>query len=61
MSAMMRTRLESWACSLTGRMLPSITSLEKTVKSIHLLGVRVLGSVFNRMRYEMPSILDRML
>ena len=38
-----------------------VCAVERTVESINQLGVHIVGSVLNKMRYDLPSALDRML
>jgi Mrp family chromosome partitioning ATPase len=38
-----------------------LCAVERTVDSIHKLGVRVVGSVLNKVRYDLPSALDKLL
>ena len=38
-----------------------LTAVERTLNNLDQLDVKVVGSVLNKMRYELPSILDRFL
>ena len=38
-----------------------LCAVERTVHMLRQLDVKLIGSVFNRMRYDLPSIVDRLL
>ena len=41
--------------------LPRLCAVERWVKELEHLQVPILGSVFNRMRYDLPHVIDQLL
>ena len=38
-----------------------ICTLERTVKNLDYLGVKLIGSVINKVRYDLPTAVDKLL